>query len=492
MTTALELSKFRGKKPKRRNLWFERIMAFLALSNLILVIFDLTYLPLRDFYLKRLPWLVEQYDPIKAIEPHRDTQEYLDTVEELEATVAEEGLQSEAVEPTLAELREQSEVMIDENPFQLADKIGTLERIKNRMRDRVPNEQDSSKEAFRTFWSQEYLLEAGWQDEIIFFNEEIEPLIATNYYRPYSETGDFVNYFWWIDLPFVIIFAVEFLGRTYYIHRTHSGLSWFDAMTWRWYDVFLFIPFAALYIPYWALLRIIPVLIRNNQADLIELRPIQKQISQGFVANIAEDMTEVVLVRVINQVQSAIAKGEISQWLTQRNVKTYVDINDVNETVALTQLFLRLLIEEVFPTVKPDVEALLHHNLEKALNQSDAYRGLQRLPGVASLENNLTHRLSKEVTEALYTAMQSTLKPDPVGDELTQRLVEHTGAAFSTQLQANKTLEQIQYLVDALLEEVKINYVKRLSQEDVEDILEQTRALRENARTDRSSVKVIK
>ncbi|MEY2857052.1 MAG: hypothetical protein RLZZ74_1364, partial [Cyanobacteriota bacterium] len=30
-----------------------------------------------------------------------------------------------------------------------------------------------------------------------------------------------------------------------------------------------------------------------------------------------------------------------------------------------------------------------------------------------------------------------------------------------------------------LLEEIKINYVERLSQEDIEDILEQTRSLRQ-------------
>lgn len=108
------------------------------------------------------------------------------------------------------------------------------------------------------------------------------------------------------------------------------------------------------------------------------------------------------------------------------------------------------------------------------------------------MENNLTHRLSQEITTALYATLESTLKPDPVGDELTQRLVEHTGQAFATKLQAQQTLNQIQYLVDALLEEVKINYVKRLSQEDVEDILEQTRALRENAQNRHPSVKVVK
>jgi hypothetical protein len=43
------------KSPVHRNLWFERLIAILALLNLCLVFFDLTYIPLRDFYLQVLP-----------------------------------------------------------------------------------------------------------------------------------------------------------------------------------------------------------------------------------------------------------------------------------------------------------------------------------------------------------------------------------------------------------------------------------------------------
>ncbi|NES80901.1 MAG: hypothetical protein F6K10_05565 [Moorea sp. SIO2B7] len=38
-------------------------------------------------------------------------------------------------------------------------------------------------------------------------------------------------------------------------------------------------------------------------------------------------------------------------------------------------------------------------------------------------------------------------------------------------------------MLTALLEEIKINYVERLSQEDVEEILEQIRALHQAAKT---------
>jgi len=39
-------------------------------------------------------------------------------------------------------------------------------------------------------------------------------------------------------------------------------------------------------------------------------------------------------------------------------------------------------------------------------------------------------------------------------------------------------MNKIEILLVDLLEEIKINYVERLSQEDIEDILEQTRSLR--------------
>ena len=58
---------------KQRNLWFERIMAITATVNLGLVLFNLSYVPWRDFYLRKLPQIIQIYDPIKGIEPHRDT-----------------------------------------------------------------------------------------------------------------------------------------------------------------------------------------------------------------------------------------------------------------------------------------------------------------------------------------------------------------------------------------------------------------------------------
>ncbi|MEQ8972818.1 MAG: hypothetical protein RIE73_20765 [Coleofasciculus sp. C1-SOL-03] len=473
----------------------------MASLNYLLVLFDLTYLPLRDFWLHGevqllsfdigpwsfpglplevpLPPITQWYDPIKGIQPYRETEQYLDKVNALEAEIDAtnlrtklRSLQSPEVIQLLEDLRQRSVDMIETNPFQLADKTGDLEKIKNKMREHIVNDEDSAKEAFREFWSQENLTAKDPENELEFFNEEIRPLIEANYYRPIGETGDFVDYFGLVDFPFFLIFLTDFLGRTWLISRHRTGVSWLDAMLWRWYDIFLLIPL-------WRWLRIIPVTIRLDQAKLIDMSAIQKQVRQGFVAEIAGDMTQVVVIQIINELQYSIRQGEIANLLQQREVRPYIDLNETDEVAALTKIMVQMTVNQVLPAIRSDVEDLLRHNVDKILNQSQAYQGLERVPGVETIRNQLTERLVHQITQALYNGLDAAIADDPVGDQILQRLIRHLGEAYGSQMQTQKTLDEIQYLLNAFLEEVKVNYVERLSQEDLEDILDQTRAIRQ-------------
>ena len=79
---------------KKRNLWFERLMALTATVNLGFVLFNITYVGWRDFYLRNLPQIQEIYDPIKGIEPHRETEKYLRSVEDLQQQIRISGIDS--------------------------------------------------------------------------------------------------------------------------------------------------------------------------------------------------------------------------------------------------------------------------------------------------------------------------------------------------------------------------------------------------------------
>ena len=500
-------------KKSHSSLWFEKLMALLAAFNLLLVLFDLSYIPLRDFWLQGrvqlfiklgtfereipeepltvLPFSIAPwYDLVKGIDDHRDTKKYLLRVEDLnekinqialetpEAKTSELLTEAETLDDILEDLRRLSVEMIDTNPFQIANKTGTLEKIKNKMRLHIFDTTDdtSSKQAFRIFWSRENLTEKGFRKELDFFDNQIKPLIEANYYRPTGENGAFVDNFGLIDFPFFIIFGIEFLARTWYISRRRTGVSWMDAMLWRWYDVFLLIPLFR-----W--LRIIPVTIRLHQSRLLDLNKIQKQASQGFVASIAEDLTEVVVIQVINQVQSSINEGELQNFLSQRNVREYIDINDTNETVEIAKLMANLVVCQVMPKIRPDIEALLQYTVEKVLNNAPGYQGIKQLPGMEQLQTNLTKELVKRIYEIFSQTLQAALKEDPTFDELLERLGSNFTKSIGSQMQAKQSLDKMESLLNDLLEEIKINYVERLSQEDVEEILEQTRAIRQVNKT---------
>ncbi|GCL35011.1 hypothetical protein SR1949_01030 [Sphaerospermopsis reniformis] len=460
------------KPRKQANLWLEKLMAIAASLNLGLVVFDLSYVPWRDFYFRQLPQITQIYDPIKGIEPHRDTKNYLETVAALEAQVSQTGLNSPQVKIKLAEISRLSNEMIDSNPFAGAGKSGTLEKIKNRMREHIG--QESAKRAFATFWSVEYLSKRGWIQEINFFNQQIRPGIASNYYRKIGENGEFIDDFWLIDLPFVVIFGLELLLRTFYIKRQNRHLSWLEAILWRWYDLFLVIPF-------WRWLRVLPVLVRLDQAGLIDLHLVRRQIHQGIVANFAEEITEIVVVRVINQMQVSIQRGDITRWLLQpEKERAYIDINNINEVEALSGLLIQTIVTQVLPKIQPEMNAILRHNIELAFRQVPVYRNLLMLPGVGQAQNQLSEQLANQITTNLYLALVSAFK-DPVAAQLSSQLVEKFNTVLGAEIQEKHVISEIQSLLNDFLEEVKINYVQRLSQEDIEQIIEQTRRMRSQA-----------
>ncbi len=515
LLTMKELEQKTNKADKKKHKWvirFEQVMAFLALLNLGIVSLDISYIQLRNFYLRefrvlvqglnyiprsdfikentptlitaynqippsfleKAPLLAQGYDYVKGIELNPETEQYLETVEQLKQefnNTGLQGLESEESQEILSKLREQSLQMIQNNPFEVANKTGTLETIKDRMREHLNI--GSAAEAFQEFWTADYLIANGYEKQINFFDSKIGSLIDTNYLRKINpETGEFIDRFWLLDLPFVILFAIEFSARTYLIHRRHSGLRWIDGMLWRWYDVFLFLPLFR-----W--LRGIPVMVRISESNLIDLNSVKKQISQGFVASIAEDITEIVFVRIVNQLQGSIRRGEIRKALSDVNKREYIDLNDINEVAELSKLFVQLAVYQVLPKIRPDVEAIVRHNIRKVLETSPAFQGIRQVPGLERFESQLTEGFVSVLYQVVYDTIIGALEEDPEAEKLIEELGTNLTQVLTDEMQGKQTIERIQSLLLDLLEEVKVNYVERLSEEDVEELLEQTRRLRQ-------------
>jgi hypothetical protein len=426
-------------------------MATIASISLIVSIFDLTYLSCRDVYFRNLPIVVRGYDRFKGVEPHRETERYLNAVEQLKLTVKQTGLDSSATQSWLQQLDDLSVSMIQNNPFQVAGKTGNLEQIKNDVRDRVQNQ--SAKGAFATFWSQAYLTKAGWEREIAFYDGQIKPLLVTNYYRKLNQAGNYIDDFWQIDLIFIGIFAGELLGRIFYIRRHNRQLSWQQVVIRRWYDLILILPFAQF-------LRIIPVIIRLQQAKLIDLSLVKSELNRLFVGQIVNELTEGVILQVLQQVQGALRAGQITRLIRSYLNTPHIDLNNVNEIEVFIELILEIVVYRVIPKIQPDLEAVLRHLFHKALLESPAYRNLQLLPGIGELPAQAIDRVVKEVSTSIYTALTKVLE-DPESAKLSCRLAENFTQSIGTEMQRGQTVIKIESLLYDLIEEIKVTYNSR-------------------------------
>lgn len=426
-------------------------MAIIAAIGFMVSIFDLTYIPCRDFYFRNLPSIVRTYDRFKGIQPNRETERYLNAVEQLKTTVEQTRLASPQTQSWLQELDTLSVSMIQNNPFQVAGKTGNLEKIKNDIRDRVRNQ--SAKGAFAIFWSQEYLTKAGWDREIQFFDKTIKPLIVTNYYRRLNESGNYVDDFWQIDIIFIGIFAGELLGRLYFIRRHNRQLSWQQAVIRRWYDLILLLPFVQF-------LRIIPVIIRFQQAKLINLDLVKSELNRLFVGQIVNELTEGVIIQALHQTQGAIRDGQITRLIRSYLNTPHIDLNNINEIEVLIELMLEIVVYRVLPKVQPDLEAILRHLFQKALSESPAYRNLQMLPGIGEMPAQAIDRVVKEVSASLYTALTKVLE-DPQTSSLSRRLAENLNKSIGDEMQRGQTIVKIESLLYDLIEEIKVTYSSR-------------------------------
>lgn len=437
-----------SKNSIRRHRGIERFFAIVAIANFCLVLFDYSYLPWRDYYFQVLPGLTQAYDPIKGIEPHRETQRYLETVNALTTEVAQTGLPSESTENLLQDLRFLSNEMIEDNPFAEANKTGSLAKIKNLIRTHMS--QESAHKAFDSFWTQMHLAQAGWESEIQFFNTQIQPLLVTNYYRDIDINGKFVDKFWLIDLPFVVLFGLEFFVRTFTIGRRYPDLTWFQAMLRRWFDVLLLLPF-------WRWLRIVPITVRLYQSELVDLEPLREQINHDVVINFAEEITEMVGIRIIDQTQDAVRRGDVAQWvLHPEKRRPYVNINNTNEVQAIATRLLNLSVHQVLPKMQPDIEALVQHIVSNSLSQSPLYRQVQNLPGMKHLPDQLTEKMATDISQTAYTTLSHFLQ-DPVVMQLSNQLVENFINSLQNELQKQQNVQEIQSLFVDLLEEIKIS-----------------------------------
>ena len=360
--------RWQGVKPSAsRRFWigWDRLVAGIAALNLAWVVFDVTYVPLRNFWLQRtlfplpsislavpLPWLPDitpLYDPVKGIEPHRDTAAYIKHFQRLESTAAVSGINSPAAKQLRLEMVVRNSQLIDENPFVSSDKTGTLEKIKSRLRARAG--MDSAKQSAAHLLGDRYLTDERWAAEQRFWRKNILPLASTNYWRGTDENGQPIDLSWRIDLPFQILYLLDIMLRAIRLKQRYPAIAWRDALLRRWIDLPLLIPF-------WRLLRIVPVTERLSSSRMIQLEPLRAAVSRGVVALLALELFEVITLRILDAAQDAVRSPHWPDKIRRLCSHQSIESDGERELAELMRLWLPLVLTQVGPGMRPQLIAL--------------------------------------------------------------------------------------------------------------------------------------
>ena len=380
----------------RRVAW-DLFMVYLASINVSLIVFVLTYLYLRPYYEHHLPFVTRIYDPVKGIEPEPVTQEYLRLVDEL---AAEGGYASSriVVEDLLGELRELSAEIIDDNPFERSG----LERNRIRifilmqqalMREGVISDTDRDPhEIANIFWSIEP--DPGrLTDRVDFFQSDIAPLLEANFFRRYDKTGKLTDHFWWIDLPFLLIFIIEFLISWYLAVRRETYPRWFMYPIVNWYDVLGIMPFKQLRL--FRLFRIASIYVRLSRSEhtIVGDDPISRTIAY-FSNIVSEEISDMVALRILNETQDELTKG------THKAIITSVAAAHRDALARQLALQARDLLTNV--EVRERAQEFLEANLEQSVDAADAFR-------FVPLPDAVLRPLVSTIGQAVFDAFADTL-----------------------------------------------------------------------------------
>lgn len=368
------LAKVRPTGKLGRELLWDAFMVWVALINLGLILFDLTYLLIRPTYQKIVPPLVRLYDPVKGIEPHPLTAALLAEEQAVRQALALAPPQ-EPSEARLETLRALTARLLVENPFERSGQGRSFEAVRRRVAAELEMatldlaDPVRASAAAAALWPAERGL---LRHRLGLFEREIRPLLAPNYFREYDRTGKLEDHFWKIDLPFLLLFLGEFAWRWRGAVRRRRYARWWFYPLFHWYDVIGLLPTA--YFRLFRPLRAVSIYMRLRRSELSSVgRDLFSRAAGTIGAIVAEEVSDRVAMILLDELEEEILAG------THRRIAGEVVAGRRAAIEAMLARQVGALLGD--PELLAGLRRLLELNLDHAVERSRALDGVP-LPGM--------------------------------------------------------------------------------------------------------------
>jgi hypothetical protein len=416
-----------------------------------------------------LPWLPDitpVLDPLKGIEPHRETQAYLDGFKRLDQALQTD---SSLGLPSITLLKQQqklTENLISSQRLLSSSSAAALDQLKNRLRARTGL--NSAQQSADLLLSQGHINQSGWNRERQFWNQQILPLVEINYWRSIDENGRPTDLSWRVDTPFQLLFLLDIVLRCLRLKSRYPAIRWRDAVLRRWIDLPLLLPFAR-----W--MRLVPVTERLSRAGLIQLEPLRAVISRGVVALLAVELFEVITIRVVDTFQQLIRSPQLPERVRGLCSHQTSDANEDQELLELLRLWLPLLLTKVGPALRPQLVALIGHLLQQSLSRSVMPEPLRRVAALQSAEAEFSRQLATGMVDSVLDVSRGAGnrigQRDQVLETLGTDALDRLWEELAVILEQGPVLERSQDLLTSFLEDLKRSGFRQFRDQDDVDAL---------------------
>lgn len=254
--------------------------------------------------------------------------------------------------------------------------------------------------------------------------------------------GEPVDRFWRVDLPFLLVFAVELFARWAAAVKRRSFARWWVYPLVHWYDVLGILPLQQFRV--FRLFRLVSIYVRLRRSEVVPVGDDFVSRGVAWIADaVSEEVTDQVALRVLDLAQREVEAGALSAVTRRALLPRRAEVRE--------QIVARLAEVLSDPELHERLGSFLRVNLDRAVASSPA---LRRVPLPDSVLTPLVRTVGEVVYDAIVETLTASLASEE-GREALDAVVDEVMEAFTETVGRGEIERLVEATVVDLLQEMK-------------------------------------
>jgi len=454
------------------NVW-DKLIACVAIANLSWFIFDITYIPLRGFWVNRtisvldpservislkwIPNITTSYDQIKGIRKKDNIEELKRIFYNLDQAIISKGSKDPLVNQLVNKYHLLLEDIIGKNSLVPPRDFKKLESIRIKINTRAGI--NSSIYSYPKILTSNYIDSNGWEEERQFWLNAIIPQLNTSYSITNIGKAKTSVLILILQSSVKLIFLIDIIIKVNLFKKRFPKTNIRDNILRRWIDLPIFIPFINFLVP-------LPLIERIYKAKLINTEPIRAIISQWIVTLLAIEIFEVLTIRAINSIENIILSpllpNKIRKLCSHQSIKN----NGTSNISEFIRIWIPLILKRIGPNMRFQIIELFEYSVQKSINTMPLSSKIKRNIFIENAESAISAQIASGMVDSILgvskNAGNQLEKKDIELERLTLKAMDKFWEELALALENDITLKNSRLLLLSILEELKVSSLNEL------------------------------